>query len=321
MNRNTWILLAIFIVFALGYYFFISNTKKSTFNQAETSFAVQDTLGITEIRMTGSIKGEIRSKVTLTRKNGYWMVDGKYPGSQKAIETLLASIKQIRVREAVLPQAKENVLGFLRGRNIHVEITSAQGHVGYFVGGATQDGKGTFVLMEGAENPYIAEIPGFEGYLGARFSSEAAAYREYILWQTSLDDFVSITQTGLTSWKLEYDSKNQYFIKDSQAQPDTHLTKLRKDKIVKLLAQDVYTKYLPQDGRDLNKEKPVFQWKLKTKVSEETLSFYAGRENSTSWLVKKPNDPEVYILQDDVVQIISGVRRQEIKVDEKLPGR
>jgi hypothetical protein len=85
----------------------------------------------------------------------------------------------------------------------------------YYVGDVTQDNEGTYMLMEGAEEPYIVFIPGFRGFVSSRYSTLADDWRDYTVFQEKLADIASI--------ELEFpsDPAESYLLKVS---PDQHIS-------------------------------------------------------------------------------------------------
>ncbi len=63
---------------------------------------------------------------------------------------------------------------------IHVEIFDHQGNelLNYYVGGVTQDERGTFFLKEGSTQPYCLNQPGFDGGLRARYALAPVDWRD-----------------------------------------------------------------------------------------------------------------------------------------------
>ena len=60
----------------------------------------------------------------------------------------------------------------LASEGIKVELYDRKGEKikAYYVGGATPDERGTYMIMENAEEPYVAHIPSWEGNLRFRFN-------------------------------------------------------------------------------------------------------------------------------------------------------
>ena len=62
----------------------------------------------------------------------------------------------------------------------------------FYVGDVTQDNQGTFMLMKGAENPYVINIPGFRGFVASRFSALDYEWRDYTVFHSEIGEIKSI---------------------------------------------------------------------------------------------------------------------------------
>jgi hypothetical protein len=63
----------------------------------------------------------------------------------------------------------------------------------FYVGDATQDQLGTYMLMEDAERPYIVYIPSFRGYLSSRFTPKADDWKSHVIFNKKLADIKSVS--------------------------------------------------------------------------------------------------------------------------------
>ncbi|MCS7073513.1 MAG: DUF4340 domain-containing protein [Bacteroidia bacterium] len=227
-NKQTLLLIAILLLFAALYYFTVFNKKKSTIDESEIAFAVSDTSSIIKIQMVRYFKDQKQGEVVLERKtNSGWVVNGVSPAHPEQLRMLLLTISRITAREPVPPQAKKNVLSNIKGNYVHVKIISSTGNEkAYLVGGSSIDGKGTYMLLEGADNPYIVYLPSFEGYLTVRYSTNPKDWIENILLNAS--------ETEIKSVQIDYPGKdssfviekiNQRWVLNGNYQPDTFVTK------------------------------------------------------------------------------------------------
>jgi len=58
----------------------------------------------------------------------------------------------------------------------------------YYVGSATADNMGTFMLMEGADMPFVVHLLGFRGYVAPRYSTLEREWRDHTIFKTKLYD-------------------------------------------------------------------------------------------------------------------------------------
>lgn len=230
MNKKLWGLVGLIIglIITVLVYFLVKNPRKSTIDPAEIDFAVKDTASIQKVILTGYIEGNPVGKVYLTRKGNQWWVNDEFKAQNVAVNHLIETIYAIQMQQPLHPNAIENVKKLIKKRNIHVIIQNDKGAIlkGYYIGPATPDTKGNYVILEGAENPYIAEIPGFNGYLSTRFSANPDTWRDYTLWSIQPEDFSYFELKDKTQNVLiKIHKKNKAYFINNQIFQDSQVVK------------------------------------------------------------------------------------------------
>ncbi len=149
--------------------------------RAFSEFHIRDTASIDKIFMVD----KLNQSITLSKVNKSWIVkkeDIQYPARYDAVKLLLYTLHTMRVKMPVAISAQEEILRKMAGRSIKVEVYSKGRHLKtFYVGGVTQDNLGTYMLMEGADIPFVVEIPGFRGFIASRFSTDILNWRSNIL--------------------------------------------------------------------------------------------------------------------------------------------
>src|SRR3972149_10537431 len=168
-NRLT-IIITIALAIIAAYLLYTS--KKGTIRQELKDFAVEDTSAITKIFMVDMRNNQ----VTLQKeKPGNWAVNGKYRARNDLIDVLLKTMKNLQVKSPVARAAHDNMVKQLATGAVKVEIyqnnNTNPGKV-YYVGGATQDKYGTYMLLENSSEPFIMSLPYFSGYLTTRYNTD-----------------------------------------------------------------------------------------------------------------------------------------------------
>lgn len=179
--------IALLVAFLL--FWLLRKPEKTNIPQEEIAFAVKDTTQLQEIVITAYFNEQVANKSILTRREGLWWVNNAYPAHPDKVQLLLQTIHDIQMRQPLHPNAKANVLQLIRKRNLHILLKSTNHTKSYTLGPATPDTKGNFAILENAQNPYIVELPGFSGYLSARFSAEPNSWRDLTLWNIPLNQF------------------------------------------------------------------------------------------------------------------------------------
>ena len=161
-------------------------------------FAIADTTSISRIYMAD----HMGRTVDLTREeNGLWMADGRYQARQDAAALLVKTFKRIKVKSTVPGAAKENIIKQIIAKHVKVEVYM-QGEDTpakiYWVGNATKDGYGSYMLLEEPEvgrstDPFIVDMPGFHGSLNSRFHADVFQWRHSGIYTYKSDQIKSLT--------------------------------------------------------------------------------------------------------------------------------
>lgn len=143
--------------------------------KAQYDFAVPDTASITKI----VIRDKKPSSVTLERTAKGWVVDSVHPVRKDAIEVLLKTLSEVRLKNFVTESAVPEIEQRMEVYGKWVEVFVGKQRVKhYIVGTETPDMLGTYYKMVGAELPFSVYIQGFNGYLSTRFFTESTLWRD-----------------------------------------------------------------------------------------------------------------------------------------------
>ena len=176
--KRTLILLVVFLLLGGGAFWYLSTDderNKMTLAGSDRDFALEDMSQLHKIFIAGR-KGE---RSTLVRnENGGWDLEGAGPANPHVMEPLLEAIRNVRIKYKPSD---------------------------YYIGGSTADERGTYIIMDGAEQPYVAEMPGFSGNLSVRFDRYGDEWRDKMLFSEKVEDIKYLS--------VEYPKqKNQSFI-------------------------------------------------------------------------------------------------------------
>ncbi|PJA06927.1 MAG: hypothetical protein COX70_08505 [Flavobacteriales bacterium CG_4_10_14_0_2_um_filter_32_8] len=194
-NKILIILLLLALAAVAAYYYF--NNKSGTIGEqegAKSDFAIVDTTSINKIFIADA-QGKT---VTLSKINNVWMVDNKYIARPDNIRLLIKTFGRIAVKSPVPKAAFNTVVKSIATGAIKVEIYQGKKLPSktYYVGGATLDHQGTYMLLEteGVKStvPFIMHIPGFYGYLTTRFFTQPEQWRDAIVFKYSPKEIKSI---------------------------------------------------------------------------------------------------------------------------------
>lgn len=185
-QRNLFLLLILLVVGALVYWLYTNRTDKSTtIDRAESNFKIEDINTIGRIILTH--KDGTRSD--LKRAGDHWMINDQYRARQSNVDHLLTGIQRQHLDHIPNAAATKHIIPSMAVSGIHVEIFDLQGQplLNYYVGGVTQDERGTFFLKEGTTQPYCLNVPGFDGGLRARYALTPVDWRDVRFWTEEND--------------------------------------------------------------------------------------------------------------------------------------
>lgn len=181
MKKNKITIIIVLVLSAVAAYL-LYNNKTGTIKKELKDFAVKDTANVTKIFMaTGNGK-----TVTLERQNeGHWVVNGKFEARKDGIDLVLQTICNLEVKSPVSRSSFNKIVSNLAGNSTKVEIYKGDNEPAkvFYVGGATQDNLGTYMLLENSSVPFIIYIPGFNGYLTSRFFIDEAEWKSTSLYK------------------------------------------------------------------------------------------------------------------------------------------
>ena len=204
MKKNRYVLIAFLALAVIAFIFVLTNTT-STFKRLQSDFAVNDTSNITTIFMSDKNNNTVK----MTRKlPGYnWIINDKYPGHKFNINMLLETMLNVQVKQPVPMAARNNMIRELSVNSVKVEVYQWVYRVDvfgirlfpqekltkvYYVGGATQDNHGTYMLMQDSPDPFITYLPGLRGFLSPRYMPIEKYWRDYTVFRKNIHEIASV---------------------------------------------------------------------------------------------------------------------------------
>ncbi len=175
MKRNRIYIIILVVLLAFAAYLYVKKGGSGSINGNKMAFAVEDTAAIDKIVLSDKT-GKV---LLLTKKNKIWYANDSVRVRRDVIGVLLETIKRIEVKSPVNKPMRANLMKQLATGAVQVEIyTDGSLDRKYYVGGATMDALGTFMLLDGADDPFIIHIPGFDGYLTVRYNTDVSVWRD-----------------------------------------------------------------------------------------------------------------------------------------------
>jgi len=159
-------------------------------NSSEGNFKVENENDIHKI----FIAERSGKNTTLERSGDDWIYNGKYKARPNVMMRLLQVLTKVEMYYTTPRAAEKNMLNNLATNGIKVEIYDKNNKnlKTYYVGGSTADGYGTFMIMEGAKEPFITHIPNFQGTLRGRYSMRDDDWRDRTIFGEEVENIQSI---------------------------------------------------------------------------------------------------------------------------------
>jgi hypothetical protein len=217
MKKNL-LLFAVLIALAAAAWWAYRNSAPSTLSdQPLMEFAIGDTASVNKIFIvdhtgkTALLERDPRSRL--------WNLNGKYKAREDAVNLLLETLNRLRVRGNVPASGKENILRVLASSGKKVEVYQGGERPSkiYYVGPATPDHVGTFMLLEvpgigRSPEPYITHLEGFTGFLTPRFFADEMEWRYTGVFDFPALDFgqvdVVFHRAPEQSYSVQFDGEN-----------------------------------------------------------------------------------------------------------------
>ena len=167
-------LVAILLIILI-YLSYSTQNRSSSIRSDKKNFEVSDTTKIERIELSN----RNLQMVSLRRSVVGWTLNDTLFANQSSVNLILKTIKEMRVKNPIARSALKNVIERMGIQNTKVEIFSNNKKIRtIYVGGETADQLGTFMMLEGAKEPYVVHIPGFNGYLSSRFHCRESDWRD-----------------------------------------------------------------------------------------------------------------------------------------------
>lgn len=225
MKKNKLSLILTIILIVIAGLLIWNNRFLSTLRGTSADFSVWDTASITKLYLADRLDHES----LLERHPDGWTVND-FKAHDEKVNQLLNTLYKIHVRMPVSVASHDNIIKQLAVSSTKVEIYQIVPRINlfnkvklfprekctrvFYVGDATMDSNGTFMLKEGSDQPYIVYIPGFRGYISTRFAANPDEWRDHVIFQESLADIQTLTMEfggdPMRGFKVDNVGKHQY---------------------------------------------------------------------------------------------------------------
>jgi hypothetical protein len=205
MKKNKFAIILTIVLIAIAVLLIWNNRYLTTLRGDSADFMVWDTASITKVYISDRMDNE----TLLERHDNGWSLNHDYKAHPKKIDQLLYTLYKVRVKMPVSRASHDHIIAQMASRSYKVEVYQIVPRINlfnkiklfyhekrtkvFYVGDATQDSSGTFMLREGADQAYIVYIPGFRGYISTRFTAQPDDWRDHTVFHDAMGDIQSVT--------------------------------------------------------------------------------------------------------------------------------
>jgi hypothetical protein len=199
----------VLLVGGIATFYILNRDKKDKIKPDLQNFAISNPDEIDKIFMVQ--KGG--QPILLSKIDGTWFLNDSIKANEQKVNMLLVETAcKLTVTGPVPKTARNNVITKMAATGTKVEFWKGTEKVKtYFVGGTTPDQMGTHMWVEGAQDPYVVNIPGFNGYLNSRYQTDPIEWYSKALFKIANSDIQSIelNYPAHPEWSFGFNKKDQ----------------------------------------------------------------------------------------------------------------
>ena len=204
-----------------------NNRYLSTVRGDDADFMVWDTASVTKFYLADRDEHE---SLLERQDDGTWMLNGTYKAHPKQVQNFLTTLYKVRIKMPVSVASHDNIVKMMASGSTKVEVYQNVPRINlfnriklfyheartkvFYVGDATKDSSGTFMLKEGAEKAYIVHIPGFRGFITTRFTAIPDDWRHHGVFGAQIADIESVSvefnREPQSSFRVSNIGRHQY---------------------------------------------------------------------------------------------------------------
>ena len=275
------------------------SAQTGTITAWDMDFAIKEPSRIGKVFMADR-KGRT---ATVERKDGMWIYNGQYPARPSSVQLLVETLAKVTVKSLPTTAAEAPMVKSLATEGIKVEVYDQAGQrlKCYYVGGVTNDELGTYMMMEGSENPYVTHVPSFVGQLRVRYLIGDDNWRDRTVFAEKPENIQSVVveypQQKGESFRLEKVKAAEYTVMPLQSTTTRKSEAPRKGlpeayllQFERLVAEGYDSKHPERDSisalvpfaivtvkRTDGQEKKVWFWPTEIRINGSTGKTYVER--------------------------------------------
>lgn len=214
MKRSTLlygsIVLAL-IILAVFYYF---TNNKSTLTNRDKAFNIKDTSIITKIEICKY------GESILLEKDSYsvWHVNNDFVAKKGTIDALLKVLMHLEIKSPVSKSMQESLLKKLKSSDFTISISGKKRLLKHIMLYEDSNTETTYMILEGAEQPFVMGLPGYYSKLGNLFVSDKNYWRENLIFNHNVRDilFLSVDYPSQSQFSYIIENQEEKFVLKSK---------------------------------------------------------------------------------------------------------
>jgi len=225
MKRLIYLCIGLLVVAGLGYitYNLTTQSGKSDEKIAALDFDIKDTASVDRI-IISEPNGE---KIDLIRNGGVWTTKDGGCVQQAPVLNILEATVNVRFKGYVPDNSMKNIINRIATIGTSVEFfQNGEWSKTWYIGSATPDHYGTYMLVESAANgksdlPVIMEIKGLKGIIPPRFFADMRRWSCTEIFSLEMNEIASVNvkHTGKPERNFKVENAGNHFNVTSNGRP------------------------------------------------------------------------------------------------------
>lgn len=241
-------LILLFLLISLVGVYFLLDEKEDTQMSAlvaERDFGLSNLAQLDKVIITQRNK---KSVVLQRSEDDSWILNNKYIARKNAVDNLLEVIERVQIKYIPEKTAIPNIINEMKTIGIQVDMYDKSNGLikSYQVGGSTPDERGSYMMMNNSNQPFVTEIPSIEGSVRGRFIMSVADWRDRSIINNEKENInivkVEYLQQPNESFVIKKSDDNGSFVYDNNDQ----LITSDANKVKAYLSEfdDIYAEYI-----------------------------------------------------------------------------
>jgi len=201
----------ILILILTGCIFLLVFRNRSPFGQRNSSFWSEPEKEITKIELT-----EGKNKLSLTREDDKWLINGKQEARKQGVFFMLRVLQDLRIKSPVSGEMFEREVENMGIIPVRVKVFEKRRLLkSFLVYKTTSNVYGNIMKIKSSSKPFIVYIPDYENDIGSLFSTDELFWQPYSLFSMLPSQISSLSLENLSDTASSFsivNSNNNYSV-------------------------------------------------------------------------------------------------------------